>query len=83
VQYAELEAETLLTTPWSGLRWPDRLRKMLIITPWLVPLYCMTFGLGILDGWHGVYYALQRAAAETVLSLKLLEIRLRVLRHGQ
>ena len=74
VRYAELGAAVLLTRGWSDLRWQDRLRKMLVITPWLVPLYCMTVGKGLLDGWHGVYYALQRAAAETVLSLKLLEM---------
>ena len=82
VRYAELEAETLLTRRWYLLRWQDSLRKMLVITPWLVPLYCMTFGMGILDGWYGVYYALQRATAETVLSLKLLEVRLRISNHA-
>ena len=77
VRYAELEAEVLLARPWSELRWQDRLRKMMVVTPWLVPIYCMTVGKGALDGWRGVYYALQRGAAETVLSLELLETRIR------
>lgn len=77
VRYAELEVGCLLGRRWSELRWQDQLRKMMVVTPWLVPLYCMTVGKGIFDGWHGVYYALQRGAAETVLSLKLIEARLR------
>lgn len=31
---------------------------------------------GALDGWAGIYYALQRGVAEAVLALKLLEARL-------
>jgi len=31
----------------------------------------------ILDGWPGWYYAFQRALAETLLSLRLIEARLR------
>ena len=77
VRYAELEAAVLVERRWSELRWQDRLRKMLVVTPWLVPLYCMTVGKGMLDGWHGVYYAFQRSAAEIALSLKLLEVKLR------
>ena len=76
-KYADQEAELLLSKPASELRIQDRLRRMLVITPWLVPLYCLTVGRGVLDGWAGIYYALQRAVAEAVLALKLLEARLR------
>ena len=61
----------------SELRWQDRLRKLMFITPWLVPLHCLTIGKGYMDGWHGLYYAVQRGVAEAVLSLKLMERKLR------
>ena len=72
-RYARLECDLLLSKPWSALTWRDRLRRMKFITPWLVPLYCLTVGRGLLDGRAGLYYALQRGVAEAVLSLKLLE----------
>ncbi len=72
-RYARLECDLLLSKPWSALSWRDRLRRTKFITPWLVPLYCLTLGRGLLDGRAGWYYALQRGVAEAVLSLKLLE----------
>lgn len=75
-KYADQEAELLLTKPTNELRIQDRLRRMMVITPWLVPLYCLTVGRGMLDGWAGLYYALQRGVAESVLALKLVELRL-------
>ena len=72
-RYAQLECDLLRQRNWAGLRWQDRIRKMIVVAPWLVPLYCLTFGLGFKDGWAGLYYALQRGVAETILSLKLLE----------
>lgn len=75
-KYADQEAALLLSKPASELRIQDRLRRLMVITPWLVPLYCMTVGRGALDGWAGIYYALQRGVAEAVLSLKLMEHKL-------
>jgi len=72
-RYAQLECELLLGQSWSALRWRDRLRRMMVVTPWLVPLYCLTVGHGLLDGRIGWYYALQRGIAESILSLKLFE----------
>jgi len=72
-RYAKLECDLLMGKPMSALTWRDRLRRMKFITPWLVPLYCLTVGRGLLDGRAGWYYALQRGVAEAVLSLKLLE----------
>lgn len=72
-RYARLECDLLLRKSWSALTWRDRLRRMRFITPWLVPLYCLTVGRGLLDGQAGLYYALQRGVAEAILSLKLLE----------
>jgi glycosyl transferase family 2 len=75
-KYAEQESELLSSKPASELRIQDRLRRMIVITPWLVPLYCLTVRRGALDGWAGIYYALQRAIAEALLSLKLIERKL-------
>lgn len=75
-RYAALECDVLLSKPWRQLRLQDRLRSLIVITPWLVPLYCLTVGRGALDGWPGLYYALQRGVAEAVLSLRLLEARM-------
>jgi glycosyltransferase involved in cell wall biosynthesis len=75
-RYAVLEADLILSKPLGELRLQDRLRRLIFITPWLVPLYCLTVGRGALDGWAGIYYALQRGVAEAILALKLLEARL-------
>jgi len=71
-RYARLECEMLRAKRWSELSWKDRLRRMMFITPWLVPLYCLTIGRGLLDGRRGILYARQRAIAEALLSAKLL-----------
>ena len=76
-RYAQLECELLAGRKWAELRWQDRLRKLMFVTPWLVPIYCMTVGKGFKDGWPGLFYALQRGVAESVLSLKLLEKKFR------
>jgi glycosyltransferase involved in cell wall biosynthesis len=73
VRYARLEADLLCTSSWHEVGWPDRLRKLLVVMPPLAFLYCMVVAGGIVDGWPGLYYALQRAIAEAVLSLALIE----------
>jgi len=58
-------------------RWRDRLRLFPPLMPIAVFFYCL-FGKGlILDGRAGLFYALQRMVAEAVLSLMVLEARLR------
>lgn len=74
--YARQEAELLAAAPWAELRAQDKLRRLVFVTPWLVPLYCLVVKRGALDGWPGLHYALQRGIAEAVLSLVLLERRL-------
>jgi glycosyltransferase involved in cell wall biosynthesis len=76
-KYAAQEADLLLSTPWSHLKLQDKLRRMMVVTPWLVPLYCLTVGRGILDGWAGIFYAFQRGIAEAILAVRLMEIRLK------
>ena len=76
VRYARLELTHLLNTPFSGLSWPDRLRRLYVVMPILAVFYCLFVKGGILDGHAGMVYAMQRAVAEAVLSLVMLENKL-------
>lgn len=77
IGYMRLEAEHLLDTPVVELRLPDRIRRLVVVAPWLVFFYCLIVKGGLLDGRRGVFYALQRAFAEVILSAFLVEGRLR------
>jgi glycosyltransferase involved in cell wall biosynthesis len=72
-RYMVIEAKKLLETPDKDLSWGDRIRKRKILAPIIIFFYCLIFKGGIFDGWHGWYYAFQRAFAETLLSLRLIE----------
>jgi glycosyltransferase involved in cell wall biosynthesis len=75
--YARIEADALSKADVRLLNWRDRLRTMIGVAPLLVFVYVLVARGGVLDGWRGVYYALQRAYAELLLSLELVERRLR------
>lgn len=72
-RYAKLEAEKLSGSPSAELGLNDRIRKTILLGPPVVFLYTLFLRGVILDGWVGWYYALQRALAETLLSLRLIE----------
>lgn len=75
VDYAEKEAAKLTAARFGELGWMDRLRATLVLGPPAVTLYCL-FARGlVLDGRAGLYYTAQRAIAEGILSLKLMEAR--------
>jgi glycosyltransferase involved in cell wall biosynthesis len=74
-RYMELEVDKLAATPVSQLGWIDRARLALVVMPPAMFLYCYVVRGGVLDGRAGLYYALQRAAAELILSLHLVERR--------
>jgi glycosyltransferase involved in cell wall biosynthesis len=76
-KYAGLEVDLLLSTPWKELRLSQKLRRLVVISPWLVPLYCLIACKGILDGWPGLFYAFQRAVAEGILAIHLLETKVK------
>jgi hypothetical protein len=76
-RYASLEAGHLLSLKKSDLRRVDRLRLMLVPAPVLVFFYVLFIKRCLLDGWPGWYYALQRLCAEMMLSIELLDRRLR------
>ena len=72
-RYAELEAAKLMTTSREDLNLKDRLRLCLVVAPPAALFYCLIVRGGAFDGWRGFYYAFQRALAELMLSLFLLE----------
>ncbi len=76
-KYAALEANSLLSTPWETLNVKKKLRLLIVIAPWLVPLYYLTVCRGFLDGWPGLLYAFQRGVAEAILSIQLLDLKVK------
>jgi glycosyltransferase involved in cell wall biosynthesis len=76
-RYAKLEAAKLLSDDGENLSWKDRVRRWRIVAPPAILFYCLILRGGILDGWAGFYYAFQRALAELMLSLCLLDHDLR------
>ncbi|HKR61813.1 MAG TPA: glycosyltransferase family 2 protein [Pyrinomonadaceae bacterium] len=76
-RYLQLEAEKLLSIDYSNLNWSDRIRRLRVVMPPLILVYCLIVRGGFLDGWPGFYYAFQRAIAELMLSLYLIDHDLR------
>jgi hypothetical protein len=72
-RYMELEADKLQQTPVASLSLADRVRRMIVVAPPAMFLYCLIAKGGVLDGRAGLYYALQRATAELILSLNLID----------
>ena len=71
-RYMRLEAEKLRHAVSDRLNWPDRLRRMRVVAPFVMLVYCLIVKLAILDGRAGWFYAFQRFVAESILSLYLL-----------
>jgi len=72
-RYTELEAKKLRGAEVGSLSWTDRIRRWRIFAPPAMLFYCLILRGGVLDGWAGFYYAFQRAVAELMLSLYLLD----------
>jgi glycosyltransferase involved in cell wall biosynthesis len=72
-RYMIQEAEKLRETQWGQLGLGDLIRRSKIFAPFIVLFYCLVIQRGILDGWTGWYYALQRVLAETLLAIRLIE----------
>jgi glycosyltransferase involved in cell wall biosynthesis len=73
--YARQEAERLISRPPATPL--DRLRRLAWPAPIAILLYVLFVKGCVLDGWPGWYYALQRAIAEALLALELMEKRFR------
>ncbi len=84
-RYSEIEATYLLEQGARGraqgggeeLSRVDRWRMKIVVVPILMPFYLLLVRGLIFDGWNGWYYAFQRTIAELMLSLRLLEHKLR------
>lgn len=81
-RYAVLESEKLDAEAHPA-GWPDRLRKMIWPAAPAAFLYTLFVKGVILDGWPGWFYVLQRSYAELLLSLHLLDRRLRASRSAK
>jgi len=77
IQYMRQEARHLIDTPAAELRLPDRVRRLVVVAPALVFFHCLIVKGGLLDGRRGLFYSMQRAVAEAILSAFLVEVRLR------
>jgi glycosyltransferase involved in cell wall biosynthesis len=73
MRYQREETDKLTAAPWSSLGLLDRLRRLVVIAPPAMFVYCYFVRGGVLDGTAGLFYALQRTAAELLLSLYLVE----------
>jgi hypothetical protein len=71
--YMQIEKDVIRGTPWGELSWSDRVRKMRIVSPFLIFLYVLFVKGVVLDGRAGLYYALQRLLAEALLMVYLIE----------
>lgn len=72
-RYTKLEADKLLASDPESLSWTDRVRRWRVVAPAGMLFYCLIIRGGVLDGWAGFYYAFQRALAELMLSLYLID----------
>lgn len=72
-RYMKLEARVIRGHAWSQPGWPDRIRKLRIIAPFVIPIYCLIVKGLVLDGRAGLAYTMQRTIAEMLLSLYLLQ----------
>jgi glycosyltransferase involved in cell wall biosynthesis len=72
-RYMRLEADKLYQAPPGSLGLADRVRQAIVIAPPAMFFYCYILRGGILDGRAGLFYALQRAASELILSMFLVE----------
>lgn len=72
-RYMALEAKKILSSDSGSLGTADRIRRLRVVAPLAVLFYCLIVCGGVLDGWPGFYYAFQRAFAELLLSLYLIE----------
>jgi glycosyltransferase involved in cell wall biosynthesis len=78
-RYVSLEARYLLSQDRSTLRSVERIRLLMVPAPIMVFFYVLIVKRCLFDGWPGWYYALQRVCAETMLSIELVDHRLRAL----
>ena len=74
--YMREEVQKIESTPWGRLGWVDRLRSFALPAPFLVFAWALVARGCLFDGRAGLYYAWQRALAEALLALRLIESRM-------
>ena len=74
-KYANLELDKYATQQHQSLSLVDKIRTQTSLAPFLMFFYCYLYKGTILNGRKGLYYSLQRAYAELLLLLKLLDSR--------
>jgi glycosyltransferase involved in cell wall biosynthesis len=72
-RYQAIEADKLVTRPWSELGWADRLRCTRVLGPLAVAAHCLLVKGLIFDGSAGLQYTAQRVTADLILSKHLLQ----------
>ena len=72
-RYMQLEARHILQAKWADLGVADKVRRFSPLAPFLAFGYCYFLKWGWLDGRCGLYYAIQRMLAESLLTLRLIE----------
>lgn len=81
-RYAILETGKLLAAAHHSLPIQDRLRRWLLPAPAAVFFYTLFLKGLVFEGWRGWYYVLQRTLAEMILSLRLIEAKLKTTDDG-
>lgn len=79
IRYANQEADKLHNLNPSKFGWKDRIRTAVVFAAPLTLVYCLIYKRLIFDGWRGIYYSLQRVFAELVLSLVILDRKIRAM----
>lgn len=82
-RYMKIEAAKLSAAEAGDLSWPDRVRKLRVVAPFVMLFYCLIIKRAVLDGRAGLFYSFQRAFAEMLLSLYLIEADLRQALHKE
>jgi glycosyltransferase involved in cell wall biosynthesis len=72
-KYMQLEKRKLLESEWHDLGCADRIRRLRVVAPFAIFVYCLFIKGAVLDGRAGLYYAFQRLLSELLLSLYLFE----------
>lgn len=70
-RYMRLEAKKLACSRFADLKLQDKIRRLIVVAPAAMLLYCLFAKRNILDGRAGLIYALQRTTAEIILSVHL------------
>ena len=72
-RYMNLEASKLIAARFGELGMADRLRRDSVVMPFVAFFYALIVRGLILDGRAGLHYCVQRATAEFILKLQLLD----------